>query len=304
MTAFILRRVGQGFVTALILIAFVFVATRATGDPLNVLLPLDAPADLRQRMAEQLGLNRSLIEQYFIYIGQMFRGDLGTSFRYGTPVTELFFDRLPNSLALVIPAFLISWVISVPLAVVAATTRYRMLDRALSVVAALSLAAPVFWIGVVFILVFSVTLGWFPSSRMGGFSHYVLPVATLVLFIAAGIMRLVRSSMLESMNSEFVKLARLKGMSERRVIWVHALRSSLNAGVSFLGLYFASLITGSVVIERVFAWPGTGQLLFSGIDARDYPVVQGVIFLTSGLIVVIGIVFDILQVYLDPRVRL
>jgi peptide/nickel transport system permease protein len=192
----------------------------------------------------------------------------------------------------------------VPLGVIGATTRFRWVDRGLGILAALALAAPVFWIGVVLILIFSVTLGWLPSSRMGGFSHYVLPVVTLVLFIAAGIMRLVRSSMLESMGMEYVKLARLKGLSESRVIWMHALRSSLTAGVSFLGLYFALLITGSVVIERVFSWPGTGQLLFSGIGARDYPLVQGIVLLTSGLIVVIGIVFDIIQAYLDPRIRL
>lgn len=206
MIGFILLRIGQGIVIALIPIAFVFVATRATGDPLSVLLPMDAPADLRNRMAEELGLNWPLIAQYFIYLGQVFRGDLGTSFRYGVPVAQLFFDRLPNSLALVVPAFIIAWIISVPLAVVAATTRHRWLDKALSVLAALALAAPVFWIGVVFILIFSVALGWLPSSRMGGIDHYVLPVTTLVLFVAAGLMRLVRSSMLESMGSEFVKL--------------------------------------------------------------------------------------------------
>jgi len=303
-TNFILRRIGQGIITVLILTVFVFIMTRLSGNPLDILLPHDAPEELRIRVAEQFGLNKSLIEQYLIYISSLLQGDLGNSFRYGIPVTTLFFDRLPNSLALVLPAFVISWMLAVPLAVIAATTRHPWIDKALRVLAAIALAAPVFWIGVVLILIFSVNLRWLPSSRMGGVSHFVLPVFTLVLFITAGIMRLIRSSMLESMNTEYIKLARLKGLSENKVIWVHALRSSLAAGVSFLGLYFAHLITGSVVIERVFSWPGSGQLLFSGIGARDYPLIQGIIVLTSALIMLIGIAFDIIQAYLDPRVRL
>jgi peptide/nickel transport system permease protein len=304
MIGVLLRRIGQGIVTVLILTGFVFVMTRLTGSPLDIILPFDASQELRDRVAEQLGLNRSLVEQYLIYIWMILRGDLGNSFRYGVPVTQLFFDRLPNSMALIIPAFVIAWIMAVPLGVTAATTRFRIVDKGLSIISAIALATPVFWIGVVFILIFSVTLKWLPSSRMGDWRHYVLPIITLVLFIAAGIMRLVRSSMLESMNTEYVTLARLKGLSERRVIWLHALRSSLTSGVSFLGLYFAHLITGSVVIEKVFAWPGAGQLLFAGISARDYPLVQGVILLTSVLIIVTGIIFDIIQSYLDPRTRL
>lgn len=304
MTVFIIRRTWQGLITLLFLTAIVFTMSRATGNPLDILLPIDAPIELRERVAAEFGLDRSLIEQYVIYIGGLLQGDLGTSFRYGVPVRDLFFERLPNSLYLVFPAFIIAWIVAVPLGVVSATTRYHWLDRVLSVIAATALAAPVFWIGVVFVLIFSVQLGWLPSSRMGGISHYVLPVTTLVLFIAAGLMKLIRSSMLDSMNSEYIKLARLKGLSERKVIWLHALRSSLTAAVSYLGLYFALLITGSVVIERVFSWPGAGQLMFSGIGSRDYPLVQGSILLSAALIVVIGVIFDIIQGYLDPRIRL
>lgn len=304
MTIFVLRRLGQGVITLAILSAIVFVMSRATGDPLAIMLPIDAPQELHDRMASQLGLDRSWFEQYVIYIGDLFQGDLGESIRYRTPVSELFFERFPNSVRLIVPAFVVACGLAVPLGVVSATTHRRYVDRILTVLVTLALAAPVFWLGITLIFVFSVQLGILPSSRMGGWDHYVLPVATLALFLTAGIMRLVRSSMLDAMGGEYIKLARLKGISEQRVTWVHALRNSLTAAVAFLGVYFSTLITGSVIIETVFAWPGSGRLLYEGIVNRDYPLVQGVILYSAAIVVVVNLVFDILQAYLDPRVRL
>lgn len=304
MTRFILRRAWQGILTLLILAVIVFIMSRSTGDPLNLMLPVDAPAEQRELMERRLGLDRPLPEQFVAYMGDLLRGDLGTSIRHRTPVTEMFAERFPNSLGLILPAFLLAWIIGVVLAVVASTTKSRFLQQGLTIFATIGMATPLFWLAIVFILIFSVQLGWLPSSRMGGIQHYILPVSALAFFLLAGIMRLVRSSMLESLGSEYIKLARIKGVSERKVVWSHALRNSMTSGLTFLGVYFSVLVTGSIVIEKVFAWPGAGRLLYDGIVARDYPLVQGVILITAVLIVIVNIAFDILHAYLDPRVRL
>lgn len=304
MTQFILRRAWQGILTLLVLAMIVFVMSRSTGDPLNLMLPVDAPVEQREVMERRLGLDRSMPQQFVSYMGDLVRGDLGTSIRHRAPVTEVFAERFPNSLGLILPAFVLAWIIAVPLAVIGATTRFRWLKHSLTVLATAGIATPLFWLAIMLILVFSVQLGWLPSSRMGGINHYVLPVTSLALFLLAGIMRFVRSSMLDSLGSEYIKMARIKGLSERRVIWSHALRNSMTSGLSFLGVYFSVLVTGSIVIEKVFAWPGAGRLLYDGIVARDYPLVQGVILISAVLIVLVNIGFDILQAYLDPRVRL
>ena len=304
MTQFIVRRAWQGILTLLILAMVVFVMSRSTGDPLNLMLPVDASIEQRELMERRLGLDRSLPEQFVSCMAGIVRGDLGTSIRHRAPVTEVFLDRFPNSLRLILPAFILAWVIAVPLAVIGANTRSRWLRQFLTVFATVGIATPLFWLAIVLILIFSVQLGWFPSSRMGGIKHYVLPVTSLALFLLAGIMRFVRSSMLDSLGSEYVKFARIKGVSERKVVWNHALRNSMTSGLSFLGVYFSVLVTGSIVIEKVFAWPGAGRLLYDGIVARDYPLVQGIILISAVLIILVNITFDILHAYLDPRVRL
>jgi ABC-type dipeptide/oligopeptide/nickel transport system permease component len=303
-TKYIARRVGQGLITILFLSVIVFLMSRVSGDPLNLMLPIDAPPEMRERMEQRLGLDQPLPVQFGRYLGDLLQGDFGTSIRHREPVAQMYLERFPNSMRLIVPAFVLAWIIGVPLAVVAASTRFRSLRRALTIFSTVGMATPLFWLGIVLILVFSVRLGWLPASRMGGIDHHILPVSAMALFLLAGIMRLVRSSMLDSMGSEFIKLARLKGVPERSVIWSHALRNSLTAGITFLGVYFSVLITGSIVIEKVFAWPGNGRLLYDGIIARDYPVVQGVILMSALLIVLVNLAVDILQAYLDPRVRL
>ncbi|WP_435110946.1 ABC transporter permease [Nocardiopsis synnemataformans] len=304
MLRFIARRVGQGLVTIALLTVVVFLLSRATGDPLDSLVPVDASEEQREHVARQLGLDRPLWEQFLVYVGNLLRGDLGISFTHRVPVTELFAERIFNSLALVVPAFAIVVLVGPALGVIGATSRFSTVRRGVLILATLGIAMPVFWLGLVLVRIFAVELGWLPASRMGGWEHYVLPVTSLSLLLIAGMMRLVRSSMLESMGRDYVKLARIKGVSERSIRWKHALRNSLSSAVAFLSVYMSSLVAGTTVIEKVFAWPGVGLLLYDGVVARNYPLVQGVILISVVLVVAVNTVFDVLQAYLDPKVRL
>jgi ABC-type dipeptide/oligopeptide/nickel transport system permease component len=283
----------------------VFIASRVTGDPIALLKPSETvgTAIEREQLERQLGLDGSYVEQFFRFIGGLLSGDLGTSFSFRQPVWDLFIERFPNTLALVVPAFVLAIVVSIPLGVVGAVRRGGIVDRITNVFSVIGVSTPNFWLSIVFILIFSVTLNVLPSSRMGGLSHYVLPVTTMSIFLVAGMTRLIRSSMLDELSSEYVKLARTKGVSERAVTWRHALRNSLLPAVSFAGTYASLLIGGSVAIETVFAWPGIGRLLYEAVIGRDYPLAQGIIILTGVLIIVINLVTDVLYAWLDPRIR-
>ena len=194
--------------------------------------------------------------------------------------------------------------VGIPLGVVAALNRGNFLDRAAGAVAVMGIATPSFWLGIVLIFVFSVQLGWLPSGRMGGPEHYVLPVITLAAFLVAGSMRLVRSSMLEAMDSEFVKLARIKGLREGVVIWKHCLRNALIPVMTLWGVFVGNLITGAIIVETVFAWPGVGRLTYEAVIYRDFPLLQACIILKAMLILVVNLAVDILYAYVDPRIRL
>ena len=268
------------------------------------MLPEDATAEDRAELTQTLGLDGPLLDQFLIFVGKALHGDLGTSIRMKQPAAEAFFDRLPNTLVLIPWALLLGMVLGIPLGVVAALHRGSFLDRAAGTVAVLGIAMPSFWLGILLIFVFSVELGWLPSSRMGGPEHYVLPVITLGAFLVAGFMRITRSAMLEVMESEFVKLARIKGLSETTVIWKHCLRNALIPVLTLWGVFVGNLITGAIVTETVFAWPGIGRLTYEAVIYRDFPLLQAVIILKSILILAINLGVDILYAYVDPRIRL
>lgn len=303
MITFFGKRIGQGAISVLGITALIFLLSRATGNPLDLLLPLDASEETRQAVAADLGLDRSLLEQFTTFMGALIQGDLGMSLRYRAPVWDLFAETFPMTLALVGPAFVLAAVIGIPLGVWAATSPSKLLRSAISVFGLVGLAIPTFCLGILLILVFSVWLGWLPASRSGTIWHHIMPTLTLALFLIASLMRIVRSSMIDAMGADYVKLARIKGMSNRYIIWRHALRNSLTTAVSFLGVFIGVLIMGSVVVETVFAWPGSGRLMYTSIIARDYPVIQALVFLNCSFIILIGIAVDLLQAALDPRVR-
>lgn len=303
MLSFIGKRLGQGLISVLGITILVFVLSRLTGNPLDLLLPMDADEATRAALANDLGLDRPLWQQFLSFGWDLLRGDLGDSLRYRAPVWELFMETFPMTLSLVIPAFVLAIVTGVPLGVWAATARSKLAKSAISVFGLVGLAIPTFCLGILLILIFSVWLGWLPSSRSGSFAHYVLPTITMAMFMVASLMRIVRSSMMDSLGTDYVKLARIKGLSDGPIIWKHALRNSLTTAVSFLGVFIGVLIMGSVIVETVFAWPGSGRLMYTSILARDYPVVQALVFLNCALIIVIGIAVDLFQALLDPRIR-
>jgi peptide/nickel transport system permease protein len=300
---YIVRRVLQGFVLLFVLALVVFALARVTGNPADLLLPEDATREDRADLLRTLGLDRPVHEQLLVFLGGAVRGDLGQSIRYRKPAVEVFFERLPNTLTLVPLALGAALLVAIPLGVVAAVHRGSFIDRCCSAVAVLGIATPSFWLGIVLIYVFSIQLGWLPSARMGGPAHYVLPVVTLGAFLVAGMMRLVRSSMLEVLDSEFVKLARIKGLSQTVVIWKHCLRNALIPVVTLFGVFFALLVTGAIVTETVFAWPGVGRLTYEAVIFRDYPLLQAVILLKGVIVLGVNLVIDVLYAYLDPRVR-
>jgi ABC-type dipeptide/oligopeptide/nickel transport system permease component len=289
MKRYIARRLMQGAVLLCLVATIVFFLGRLTGNPVDLMLPEDATAEDRAALVQTLGLDGSLLDQFVIFVGNALHGDLGNSIRMKQPAVDAFFDRLPNTLVL------IPW---------AALNRGGLLDRAAGTVAVLGIAMPNFWLGILLIFLFSVELGWLPSGRMGGPEHYVLPVITLGTFLIAGFMRITRSSMLEVMESEFVKLARIKGLSEGVVIWKHCLRNALIPVLTLWGVFVGNLITGAIVTETVFAWPGVGRLTYEAVIYRDFPLLQAVIILKSILILSINLGVDILYAYVDPRIRL
>jgi len=304
MKRFIARRLMQGVVLLFMVATIVFFLGRLTGNPVDLMLPEGATPEDRAALVEALGLDGSLGEQFAIFVGKALHGDLGTSIRMRQPAAEAFFDRLPNTLMLLPWALLLGMLAGIPLGVVAALNRGGMLDRAAGTVAVLGVAMPSFWLGILLIFVFSVELGWLPSGRMGGPEHFVLPVITLGTFLVAGFMRITRSAMLEVMESEFVKLARIKGLSETTVIWKHCLRNALIPVLTLWGVFVSNLITGAIVTETVFAWPGIGRLTYEAVIYRDFPLLQAVIILKSILILGINLGVDILYAYVDPRIRL
>lgn len=304
MSRFIIRRLLQGLVLLCLVATVVFFLGRLTGNPADLMLSEDATAEDRAAMIKALGLDGPLHQQYFIFVGKALQGDLGMSIRMRQPAVDAFFSRLPNTLLIIPWAILLAMCVGIPLGVVAAVNRGRFLDRAAGTVAVLGVATPSFWLGIMLIYVFSVELGWLPSGRMGGPAHYVLPVITLGTFLTAGFMRLTRSSMLEVMESEYIKLARIKGLSEGVVIWKHCLRNALIPILTLWGVFVGNLITGAIVTETVFAWPGVGRLTYEAVIYRDFPLLQAVIILKSILILSINLVVDILYAYVDPRIRI
>jgi peptide/nickel transport system permease protein len=304
MQRYIIRRVGEAVLALFALSIIIFLMVRLTGDPALLMLPPDAGADALEDIRHSMGLDKPLVAQYGLFIRDYATGSFGDSLRSKTPVSDLIKDRLPNSLKLVGAAALIVLLISIPLGVLSAVYKGTWIDTLATGFAVLGQAIPVFWLGILMIQLFTVKLGWLPSSGMGGLDHYVMPAFALGFFTVAAIQRLLRSSMLEAMDSEYIKLARIKGLSEFRVVWKHALRNSLISVITLGGIYIAILITLGILVEVVFAWPGMGRLMYQGIVFRDFPVVQAVVLISAGIVIFSSLVVDIAYAYLDPRIRL
>jgi peptide/nickel transport system permease protein len=304
MKQFIIRRFGYAMLSLFLLSVTIFFFVRVTGDPAALLVEPGASADDIAAIHHQFGLDRPLVVQYVIFMGQLLQGDLGKSFYYQTPVMQLYLSRLPNSLILAVVAMGFSLLIGIPSGILAAVRVGRFWDSVGKTFALLGLSLPSFWVGLVMILFFSVYLGWLPSSGSGTPWHLIMPAFALGWYFAAAHMRLTRSSMLDVLGSEYIKLARIKGLPEALVIGKHAFKNALIPVLTLAGVNLVIMVNVAVVVETVFAWPGIGRLLYEGISFRDFPVVQGVVLLGGAMIVMVNFMVDILYAVIDPRIRL
>jgi ABC-type dipeptide/oligopeptide/nickel transport system permease component len=304
MRSFVIRRTLYAIVTLFILSLTIFTVVRLTGDPVTLMAePGAQDADLALVRAEW-GLDRPWPVQYAAFVKNIITGDLGQSFNYEMPVSKLYFQRLPNSLELALAATLISFVIGIPAGIVSAVRVDSAWDQFGKTIALLGLSVPGFWLGLVMILVFSVWLGWLPTSGQGDWRNLVMPAVALGWYFAASLLRLTRSSMLEVLRSEYIKLARLKGLPAFVVIAMHAFKNALIPILTLAGINLVVMLNAAVIIEVIFAWPGIGRLLYEGIFQRDFPLVQGVVMEAGIMIVLINLLVDILYAYIDPRIRL
>jgi ABC-type dipeptide/oligopeptide/nickel transport system permease component len=304
MGQFVLRRSLYAVITLFILSLTIFTVIRLTGDPVTLLAePGARPEDL-DRIRTEWGLDQPWPIQYLAFAKNVITGNLGKSFNYEMPVSTLYFQRLPNSLELALAATLISFFIGIPAGIISAVRVNTWWDSFGKIVALLGLSIPGFWLGLVMILVFSVWLEWLPTSGQGGWRNLVMPAVALGWYFAASLLRLTRSSMLEVMRSEYIKLARLKGLPGYAVIAIHAFKNALIPVLTLAGVNLVIMLNAAVIIEVIFAWPGIGRLLYEGIFQRDFPLVQGVVMEAGIMIVVINLVIDILYAYIDPRIRL
>lgn len=305
MGIYILKRVLYSLLVLWGTVTVVFVVLRIVpGDPALAILGSDATMQELEDLRLQLGLNRSIFEQYVSYIINAARFDFGESLRLGGDAMDQVLARMPMTAALAATAVLFAVIPGIILGTIAALKAGTWIDRTVSIVSLFAQSMPSFWIGLVFILVFARGLGILPSVGSGTFAHLILPAVTLSLPFAAMVMRLTRSGLLEVIGEDYIRTARSKGLSERLVLFPHAFRNALVPIITVIGLYFGTVLGGSVVVEKVFAWPGVGRLIVDSIGFRDYGVVQAGALLFSTIVVTVNLVVDLLYGYLDPRVRL
>ena len=304
MKQYIIRRAGYSLLSLFLLSLTIFFFVRVTGDPTTLMLEPGASQQDIDNLRHQLGLDEPIWTQYWHFVESFITGNLGQSFYYRTPVFDLYLERLPNSLLLAAVAMAFSLVVGIPSGVLAAVRVGGFWDNAGKIFTLLGLSLPGFFVGLVLILFFTVYLGWLPSSGSGTPLHIIMPAVTLGWYFAASHMRLTRSSMLEVLGSEYVKLARLKGLPEALVIGKHAFKNALIPVITLAGINLVLMINATVIVEMIFAWPGIGRLLYEGVSFRDFPVVQAVVVLGGSMIILVNLLIDVLYAVIDPRIRL
>ena len=304
MTRYIALRFLQAVISLLVVMTIVFMLSRLSGDPVQLLADISASEEQMEAIRKDLGLDKPLAVQWGTYVRDMFVFDLGESVTSRQPVRELIWQRLPNTLQLGFAAMAISIIIGLPIGIYAAVHRGSRWDGIARLFAVLGQSMPSFWLGVLLILVFAVVLGVLPPGGKESPESIILPAVSMGYLTTAAIMRLTRSSMLDVLNAEYIKLARIKGLSETKVIWKHALKNSLIPVITFSVVLFTLFLGAAVVTETVFAWPGLGSLILDGVRTRDYPLIQGGVVVFSAIYIMANLLVDILYGYLDPRIRL
>ena len=304
MKGFFLRRTLITAPTVLGALTLVFFFLHIVpGDPVEAMLGESARAVEKERLRQELGLDLPLAAQYLKFLKGIATGDLGESYFFRRPVAEVIAERVPATLELAVASLFVAGIIALPLGILAALREGTALDALSMLFALIGVSMPNFWLGPLLIILFSIKLGWFPVSGRSGFSSLVLPALTLGTALAALLSRMTRSSLLEVLGEEYLTVARAKGLPERRVILKHALRNALIPIVTVLGLQFGALLSGAIITENVFSWPGIGTLLITAVEARDYPLVQGCVLFISIVYVAVNLAVDLLYGFIDPRIR-
>ena len=304
MQRFILIRFGQGLLALWVVTIIVFGIGRVTGDPATMILGLESTQEELAALRLRLGLDKPVVVQYGIYIGNALQGDLGDSIKYpNLGAGGAVINRLPATIYLAGVSLLLALSIGIPLGVLSAVKRDTVFDGSAKIFALLGQSVPNFWLGMMMMWLFAVNLGWLPTSGTGGVKNFIMPAITLGSFQVAAITRLVRSAMLETLDSEYVKLARIKGIPEWKVLWKHCLRNAALTPLTYFGVIAAVTLTGSVTTETVFNWPGTGLMAFQAVLSRDFELIQALVLVFSGMFILSSMAVDILYAYLDPRIR-
>jgi peptide/nickel transport system permease protein len=300
---FVVKRVLQGLISILGASIIIFTISRLSGDPIALLLPIEAPPSVIEQTRQQLGLDKPVLTQYFYFLGRGLSGDFGYSYRWQVPALQLILDRLPATIQLAVTALLFSVVIAIPFGVFAALLRGSWFDRFAKVFALLGQAMPNFWVGLMLILFFAVYLKWFPAFGRESWRGLVLPAIALGWYPVAAQTRIVRSAMLDVLDSDYVLMGRAMGVPEWVLVWKYALRNAAIPLVTIVGVYFAFMLGGSFVVEVIFAWPGVGRTVVEAVFARDFPVVQAGVMLTSVVFVVCNLLVDLSYSLIDPSIR-
>lgn len=304
MQRYLLIRFGQSILTLIGVSIIIFSLARLSGNPLDVLVPEESSPEIRAQVEKLWGLDKPIHEQYLVFVSNAVRGDFGKSIKWqGQSALDLVLGRFPATLQLSSLALVVAILLAVPIGVLSAYKKGSWMDTLAKFIALLGQSAPSFWIAIMLIWLFAVQLHWLPTSGRGGLEHMILPGVALGWFPVAAFMRLLRSSMLTALDSEYVKLARIKGLPEWKIVWKHALKNAAIPPITFFGILVARLLTGSLVIETVFAWPGVGLLSLEAVNARDYQVVQASVMIVSSIFIFMNLMVDIAYAYVDPRVR-
>jgi len=303
MLPLVLRRLWQGAISILGASVIIFAISRLSGDPVVMLVPPDAPPSLIAEIRAQYGLDQPLVWQYLLFLAHALAGDFGNSYRWQMPALQLILDRLPATIQLAACGLLFSVALAVPIGVLSAVHRGGWIDRIGRVFAMLGQAMPAFWVGLLLILVFAVQLNWLPAFGHGTPAHVVLPAIALGWYPVAAQTRIVRSAMLDVLDSDHVRLSRALGTPERLIVWKYALRNAAVPLLTMLGVYFAAMLGGAFVVETIFAWPGVGRTVVEAVFSRDFPVVQAGVLFTSILFVLSNLLVDLSYGLVDPRIR-
>lgn len=305
MLTYLVRRLMLLFIVLFGVVTLVFFLIHMIpGDPVDIMLGDHALAADKEVLREAMGLDRPLGKQYLGYLGDLLTGDLGQSIHSRRPVLAEIWERFPATVELMLGAMLVALLMALPLGIISALRPYGWLDGSSMLISFLGISIPNFWLGPMLIMVFSVQLGWLPVNERGGMEHLILPAITLGTAMAAMLSRMIRASLLEVLDEEYITNARAKGLPERLVIFKHALRNALIPVITIIGLQVGVLLSGAIITEAIFDWPGLGSLLLEGIYSRNYPLVQGCILVIATVYVLVNLLTDIAYAWADPRVRL